>query len=124
MSYYLEIICRWSFGLQMVFWGLNAIFNWVKPPTPSPRMDAFIGSCVDTQFIMPTVKFIEIVFGAFLVLGFLVPLSLIVFAPLMFVLTGLQIFLNQRPVGFLVTFFVPYLILLILHRENLLRVIH
>jgi len=121
---YLELSCRWIFGLQMVFWGLNGIFHWVTIPPASPKFQTFVDSCVDVAFIMPIVKTIEILFGFFLVLNFVVPLSLAVFAPIMFVIAGLHILHNPKPWAVLITILLPYLVLVFAHRDTLLRLVH
>lgn len=124
MNEYADLVCRWVFGLQMFFWGLNGFFHWIQTPAASPAMNRFVEACFEAKFIMPTIKVIEIVFGFMLLLNILVPFSLMVFAPLMFILTGLQIFLNKKYASFLATFALPYALLLALHSESLLRVIH
>ncbi|WP_295903807.1 hypothetical protein [uncultured Bdellovibrio sp.] len=124
MSEYIEIIFRWAFGLQMVFWGLNGFFYWVKIPPSGPVIDKFVEACIETKFIMPIVKLVEIFFGAFLLLGFAVPLSLTVFAPLIFVITGLHLFHNPKHWGVLGPITVPYLVLIFLHGGTLLRLVH
>lgn len=124
MSDYIEIIFRWAFGLQMVFWGLNGFLHWVKIPPSGPGIDKFVEACVETKFIMPVVKILEIIFGAFLLLGFMIPASLLIFGPLIFVITGLHVFHNPKPWGILVSFTVPYLALLFFHSGSLLRIVH
>ncbi|HWU41844.1 MAG TPA: hypothetical protein VN132_00360, partial [Bdellovibrio sp.] len=66
MLSYIEIIFRWIFALQMIFWGLNGFFEWVKIPPASKGVEKFVQACADTKFILPTVKFIEIFCGGLL----------------------------------------------------------
>lgn len=124
MSDYIEISFRWIFGLQMIFWGLNGFFHFVKIPPSNPTIDAFVTSCNETKFIMPTVKFLEVLFGIFLILNFAVTMSLAVFAPILFVVTGLHVFHNPRPWGILGSFTLPYCLLVLFHAESLLRLVH
>ncbi|MGE9745635.1 hypothetical protein [Bdellovibrio bacteriovorus] len=124
MIEYIEIVCRWIFGLQMFFWGLNGFFHWVKIPPSDPKIDAFVNACMETRFIMPTVKLMEIIGGAVLLLNFAVPATLVVFAPLIFVISGLHILHNPKPWGVLVTTTVPYLLLVFFHNTSLLRLVH
>lgn len=121
---YFELSCRWIFGLQMAFWGLNGFFHWIKIPAASPKFEKFVDSCIEVGFIMPSVKLLEILFGLFLVLNILVPFSLVVFAPIMFVIAGLQILHNPKPWGVLMTIVLPYLVLISFHRDSLLRLVH
>lgn len=118
MGDYIEVVLRWLFGLQMVFWGLNGFFNWIRIPPASPGIEKFVQACVESKFIMPSVKLIEVIFGSFLLIGFIVPLSLGVFAPLLFVITGLHVLHNPKPWGVLASYTLPYVILLVLHRES------
>lgn len=124
MSDYIEIVLRWIFGLQMVFWGLNGFFNWIKLPPASPVIEKFVLACIESRFIMPTVKMIEIICGAFLLLGFAVPVSLLVFAPLLFVISGLHALHSPKPWGVLLSYTLPYALLLLLHGNALLRLVH
>ncbi|WII72588.1 hypothetical protein QJS83_01725 [Bdellovibrio sp. 22V] len=124
MSEYIEIGLRWIFGFQMLFWGLNGFFHWVPIP-PSPKViDDFVAACMQTRFILPTVKIIEIVFGAFLLFNFIVPVSLLVFAPIMFVVSGLHLLHNPKWAAVLIPLSLPYLVLLVVHSGSLLRLVH
>jgi hypothetical protein len=66
MNFYLEAGLRIILGFQLMFWGLNGFFNWVKIPPSGPVIENFVSACIQTKFIMPTVKIFEIVFGFFL----------------------------------------------------------
>lgn len=121
---YIEIVFRWIFGLQMFFWGLNGFFHWVKNPPSSSRIEAFTQACIDTGFIMPVVKMLEILGGAFLLLQFGTTLTLVAFAPLIFVISGLHILHNPKPWGVLATTTLPYLVLVFFHNSALLRLVH
>lgn len=124
MGDYIEIGLRWIFGLQMVFWGLNGFFNWIKMPPAPPVIERFVHACIESRFVMFSVKMIEIIFGVFLLLGFVVPFSLLVFAPLLFVISGLHILHNPKPWGVLISYTLPYSILLTIHGGTLLRLFH
>lgn len=124
MNEYIEPALRGIFGIQMLFWGLNGFFHWIQLPPASPAIEKLISACIESRFIMFTVKSIEVIFGACLVLGFMVPLSLLMFAPIMFVITGLHLFHNPRPWLVLISYTVPYTILLLLHGDTLLRIVY
>jgi uncharacterized membrane protein YphA (DoxX/SURF4 family) len=124
MTDYIELIVRWIFALQMIFWGLNGFFNWITITPPSATLEKFVLACIETRFIMPTVKVVEIVFGAFLISGFIVPVSILMFAPIIFVITGLHVLHNPRPWGVLVTTTLPFTLLMVLHSEDLLRLVY
>ncbi|MNJ91298.1 hypothetical protein D3C87_89490 [compost metagenome] len=113
-----EIALRWVFGLQMVFWGINGFFHWVIIPPSGDVIQSFSEACIKTRFIMPTVKVLEIGAGALLLAGVAVPLCLILFAPLVFVITGLHIFHNPKPWSVILPISFPYVILLLLYTKN------
>lgn len=121
---YIEMGCRWFFGLQMLFWGLNGFFHWVKIPPSGAVLEGFINACIETRFIMPTVKMIEVFGGLLLVLHIGIPLLLAAFAPLIFVISGLHLLHNPKPWGILITTTSPYLLLVFLHSSHLLRLVH
>lgn len=124
MSEYIELTLRWIFGLQMCFWGLNGFFHWIQLPPAAPAIEKLISACIESRFIMLTVKSIEIIFGSCLLLGFMIPLSLLMFAPIMFVITGVHILHNPSPWSVLASYTLPYTILLLLHGDTLLRIIY
>ena len=118
---YLEFVLRILLGLQCMFWGLNGFFNWVKIPPTGPVIEAFVSACYQTKFIMPSVKFLEIILGFFLVIGLVVPASLLGLAPIVFVITGLHLMHNPKPGRVLMPFSLPYAILLFIHSLTWLR---
>lgn len=124
MSFYFELVLRILFGLQMVFSGLNGFFHWMAIPPSGPVITKFVEACYETKFIMPVVKLMEIFFGLFLIIGFMTPASLLILAPVIFVITGLHLFHNPKPWMVLGTCSAPYLILLTLHSGTWLRLIH
>lgn len=120
----IEVAVRWFFALQMVFWGFNGFYHWIKLKPVSEVIDNLVDACIQTKFIMPTVKFIEIFFGVLLLFDFMTSGSLLVFAPIMFVITMLHVLFNQKPWGVLLSYTIPYIILLIYHKDTLLRLFH
>lgn len=96
MTDHIELALRWILGGQLTFWGLNGFFHWRPVPPSPPAIDRFVTACFDTQFIMPTVKIFEIVFGLFLVLNFATPLALTMLAPVVFVITALHLLHNTK----------------------------
>lgn len=124
MTEYLELFFRWAFGLQMIFWGLNGFFHLVPIPPSSDKINKFVEACIETKFLMPIVKIFEILFGICLIANFMVAVSLVTLAPILFVVTGLHVFHNPKPWGVLATCTVPYLILVLYHAPALLRLVH
>lgn len=120
MLEYIEIFCRWAFALQMTFWGLNGFFSWIQIPPSGEGVNNFVEACIKTRFIMPTVKLIEIICGAFLMLKFAVLLNILLFAPIVFVITGLHLLHNPKPWPVIAPITIPFLVIFFWHLQPLL----
>jgi hypothetical protein len=116
---WVELIIRYIFMLQMIFWGLNGFLHFMSIPPSSEKIDAFVKACIDVGFIMPTVKVLEIVGGLMLICSSLIPLGLSLFAPLIFVITLLHACFNPKPWGVLLSTSLPYVLLLYFHHQDL-----
>lgn len=123
MNEIFELVLRVVFALQMIFWGLNGFFNWFTIPAPSPIFERFVEACIEVRFLMPFVKVLEILLGISLLLNFSSSLCLALFAPLMFVITGLHAFHNPRPWGVLIPLVLPYAVLWFFHGVTFLRLL-
>jgi len=113
-----ELIFRWIFAGQILFWGLNGFFHWKAIPPSADFINEFTEACVKSGFIMPTVKIFEVVFGSLLLTGFARGISLIALAPIVFVITGLHVRHNKKAWEVLVPISLPFLILVILNFEK------
>lgn len=107
MSFFLDILSM-IVGIQFVFWGFNGYFNWFPPPPSSERFEAFVKACYEVQFIMPTVKAFEVIGGFFLIIPMTQELGLQLLAPIVFVITGLQLFHHPKPWIILSTLCFPF----------------
>ncbi|MFN7729965.1 MAG: DoxX family membrane protein [Bdellovibrio sp.] len=105
-------------GANFLFFGLNGFFYWVGIPQAEPRMKDFVGALERTGYLMLVVKSLEVVCGAFILTGFLVPLALILLAPIVFVIISAQLVLNGRR-GWSISALtgLPFLGLLFLHQD-------
>ncbi|MBK9323082.1 MAG: hypothetical protein IPM97_09120 [Bdellovibrionaceae bacterium] len=112
MMEWLEIGCRWALGLQLLFWGLNDFFKWKAIPKSADFIDHFTNICVQSKFIMPSVKTIEIVFGFALLTGYGTLLALVFLGPIVFLITGLHLFHNKERWSVIIPITGPYLLLL------------
>ncbi|MBO9666014.1 MAG: hypothetical protein J7501_04315 [Bdellovibrio sp.] len=117
---YVETACRWIFALQMIFWGLNGFFHWLPIPPASPVITRFVDACIETKFIMPTVKTVEVLFGILLLVKIAVPLSLFFFAPIVFVITLLHLMHNPKPWPVIMPITLPFAVVLGFHAQTLL----
>lgn len=118
---WIEIICRWVLGLQLVFWGLNGFFHWKQIPPSAEPIDAFVEACIKTKFIMPTVKIFEITFGALLLTGSWTFVAWVALAPVVFVVTGLHAIYNKRFWEVLVPITLPFLVVLAFNFDKWLQ---
>lgn len=110
-----EILLRWTLGLQLLFWGLNGFFHWKPIPPSSDFIGRFSDLCHESRFILPTVKIFEIVFGFLLLTGSGTLLALVGLAPIIFVISGLHAFHNNKAWQVLLPITLPYLLLSILN---------
>jgi uncharacterized membrane protein YphA (DoxX/SURF4 family) len=102
-------------GGYYAFWGLNGFLNWMKLPRVRPEMERFIAKVNSLKIVMPTIKFIEIVCGALMVVGQFSNIAVFVLFPIVLVIVVSQVALN-RPEGLKVAALagVPYLVLALL----------
>ena len=73
---------RVLFGGLFVFSGLNKLIGFMPMPPMAAPGAAFIGALVATGYMLPLIGALEVVFGALVMAGRLVPLALTVLAPL------------------------------------------
>lgn len=104
----------------MVFWGLNGFFHFLPIPPSSDVITRFTEACLETKFIMPTVKVIEVLCGTLLIFKVAVPLSLICFSPIMFVVTLLHLMHNPKPWAVVTPLSVPFAVLIAIHAQTFL----
>lgn len=83
-------------GLQLVFWGFNGFFHWIQFKNQPRGIDRFVIACIETQFIMPIVKVLEISMGTLLIFNILPKLCLILLSPIIGVILLLHLFHNFK----------------------------
>ena len=73
---------RLLLGVIFFVFGLNGFLHFLpQPPLPEPGLK-FVMALVETGYLMPLVKGIEVVSGVLLLSGFFVPLALLFLAPI------------------------------------------
>jgi putative oxidoreductase len=75
------ITFRSLLGLVFVVFGLNKFLHFIPNPAEPPAAMAFFGALFKTGYFIPLLAMTEIVSGALLLSGFLVPFALVVIAP-------------------------------------------
>ena len=77
-------IPRIVLGLIYFVFGLNFFLHFIPQSGPAPEgaAAAFTGGLFQSGYFFPFLKSVEVVFGLLLLLGWLVPLSLVVLMPI------------------------------------------
>ena len=86
-------ILRILLGLVFVVFGLNFFLQFLPmPPLPGPA-GAFIGALVGSGYMMTMVAVTQIVAGALLLIGVIVPFALVILAPVIVNIVLFHVFL-------------------------------
>jgi len=87
------LVARILLGLIFLVFGANGFFHFLpQPPMSGPPAD-FIGALLATGYLFPLLKGTEVVVGALLLSGRLVPLALTVLAPVVVNIVAFHLFL-------------------------------
>ncbi|PCC70160.1 hypothetical protein SAMN02745121_03519 [Nannocystis exedens] len=81
MSRLLPTLARSLLGLLFLVFGLNGFFHFMPTPPHPARAGEFLGALAATGYMFPLIKGTEVVAGALLLSGRLVPLALVLLAP-------------------------------------------
>lgn len=114
------MICRVLVGLNFFFFGLNAFFNWVPLPPSEPKMEKWIQALIQTGFVMPLIKVMEVLCGFLLLINQYSLLALFMLAPIVLMIVLSHLFLNgKRGYGITAFTLIPYIILIISYADQL-----
>lgn len=83
-------------GLIFLVSGLNHFFPLIPLPPEPPRAISFFGALTATGYMWPLIRGTEIVAGALLLAGLLVPFALVIIAPVIVNIVALDLFLGPR----------------------------
>ncbi len=87
------LAARIVLGLIFLVFGSNGFFHFLpQPPMSGPPAD-FFGALLATGYLFPLLKGTEVITGALLLSGRLVPLALTVLAPVVVNIVGFHLFL-------------------------------
>src|SRR5579859_6712758 len=87
------LAARMLLGLIFFVFGLNGFFHFLpQPPMSGPPAD-FVGALLATGYFFPLLKGTEVITGALLLSGRLVPLALTVLAPVVVNIVAFHLFL-------------------------------
>lgn len=77
------IAARIVLGLIYFVFGLNFFFNFIpSPPSEPGTAQTFVTGLFQSGYFFPFMKTIEIALGALLIIGFFVPVSLVILMPI------------------------------------------
>jgi uncharacterized membrane protein YphA (DoxX/SURF4 family) len=111
------IIARSLLGLVFVVFGLNKFLHFIpNPPEPSAAMD-FFGALFRTGYFIPLLATTETVSGVLLLTGRLVPLALILLAPVIVNIFMFHLFLSPSGLQIAVILAILEVALAWMHRE-------
>ena len=77
------VAARLVLGLIYFVFGLNFFLHFLPmPPSAGGAADAFVGGLFQSGYFFPMLKSIEVLLGAFLLIGLFVPLALVILMPI------------------------------------------
>lgn len=75
-------IARYLLGFILVIFGLNGFLNFLPAPELGNAAGAFLGALAASGYVLPIVKFVEVVVGVLLLANRFVPIALVVLVPI------------------------------------------
>jgi len=85
---------RYLLGLILFVFGLNGFLNFLPAPELPAAAGAFLGALVEAGYVLPIVKFFEVVIGVLLLAGRFVPLALVMLVPISINIVALHVALD------------------------------
>jgi len=92
------VIARTLLGIIFVVFGLNGFLHFLPQPEMPQAAIAFFGALAATGFMLPTLFAAQVVGGALLLLG-MVPLALVILAPVIVHIVEFHVFLAPGGLG-------------------------
>lgn len=87
------LAARILLGLMFLVFGLNGFFNFLAMPEMPQPAGEFMGALAATGYFLPFLKIVETVSGLLLLIGFFVPLALLMLAPVVLNIILFHLFL-------------------------------
>ena len=87
-------IARILLGLLFFVFGLNGFFHFMPNPPPTPAAGAFFGALIATHYMFALIFGAQVIGGALLLLGLMVPFALVILAPVIVNIVAFHIFLS------------------------------
>ena len=113
-----KTIFRIGFGVFLLFFGLNGLFQFAPMPEVGPEAGAFFGAIASTKIFFPIIGVVEIATGALLLINRAVPLALVVIFPILLCAVLFHISLNPEGILFALIGFILNGVLLLSYKEK------
>jgi len=88
------IVARLLLGLVFFVFGLNGFLQFMPNPPPTPAAAAFFGALFATHYMFALIFGAQVLGGALLLCGFMVPFALVILAPVIVNIVAFHIFLS------------------------------
>ena len=116
----ITLAVQFLFGLIILAAGINKLYLFMPVPEQMPAGKAFIDFLYATGYLMYVVALVEIIGGGLLLLNRLVPLALLILAPVTTNILLFHIFLEQKGLPMGIFIFSLQVLLFFLHKEKFL----
>ena len=110
------LIARILLGLTFVVFGLNGLLHFIPQPELPPAAIAFFGGLAAAGYMLPLLFGTQIVGGVLLLVG-IVPLGLLLLAPVIVNIVGFHLFVSPSGLGIALVVAVLELFLAWVHRD-------
>jgi len=87
-------IARILLGLLFFVFGLNGFLHFMPNPPEPPAAGAFFGALYATGYMLPLIFAAQVLGGALLLLGLIVPFALLILAPVIVNIFAFHVFLS------------------------------
>jgi len=108
-------IAQYLLGTAFVVFGLDGFLHFIPIPPARPPAERLIGALIQTGYFFQMVKGIELIAGLLLLSNRLVPLALVLLAPLLIAITSIHAFLNPEGVPLLTVLMALHLVVVKAH---------
>ena len=118
------LVFRILYGLLFFIFGLNHFLEFIPMPTEMPeKITAFMAGLKASGYFFPLLKGTEAICGLMLLTNFLVPLALVVLAPILINILCVNIFLDTSgiPMGLIMVIVHSYLSFFAMPYCNVIR---
>lgn len=113
-----KVILRSLLGLVFLVFGLNKFLHFIpNPPEPPAAMD-FFGALFRTGYFLPLLASTEVISSVLLLTGMMVPLALVLLAPVIVNIFMFHLFLAPGGLPIAIPLVVLEIVLAWMHRDS------